>query len=164
MASVSAIQYIKGDATLPNIEGTKIIAHVCNNIGKWSKGFVAALSQRYTEPEYKYKEWYRKKIYNSIPFALGNVQIVFIKKDLYIANMIAQDGIYKKERVHPIRYTALDKCLNDLILLYKNTAKFSIHMPRISCDLSKDNWNIVSQIIEQTLCKNNIPVYIYDLN
>jgi O-acetyl-ADP-ribose deacetylase (regulator of RNase III) len=45
------IKYIKGDATNPVSEGEKIICHICNDIGRWGKGFVLAISRRWKEPE-----------------------------------------------------------------------------------------------------------------
>ena len=39
---MTAIQYLTGDATAPTASGNKIIAHVCNDIGGWGKGFVLA--------------------------------------------------------------------------------------------------------------------------
>ena len=45
------IQYLKGDATAPKTHGKKIIVHVCNDIGKWGKGFVLAISKRWKEPQ-----------------------------------------------------------------------------------------------------------------
>ncbi|MGH7866045.1 MAG: Appr-1-p processing protein, partial [Candidatus Dormibacteraceae bacterium] len=40
-----------GDAMSPNVPGPKIIAHICNDVGGWGKGFVLAVSQRWPEPE-----------------------------------------------------------------------------------------------------------------
>lgn len=60
------IQYVKGDATAPiatssNNSDNKhamIIVHVCNDIGRWGKGFVMAVSRRWKAPEQAYREWY----------------------------------------------------------------------------------------------------------
>jgi hypothetical protein len=40
------IQYRIGDATAPTTDGNKFIAHICNDIGGWGKGFVLAISKR----------------------------------------------------------------------------------------------------------------------
>lgn len=40
------IHYLKGDATNPVGPGPKIIAHICNDIAAWGKGFVLAVSMR----------------------------------------------------------------------------------------------------------------------
>jgi len=34
------ITYLVGDATQPQGEGVKVIAHICNDIGAWGAGFV----------------------------------------------------------------------------------------------------------------------------
>lgn len=52
------LNYVKGDATSPQGDGTKAIVHVCNNIGAWGAGFVMAISRRWPEPEAAYREWY----------------------------------------------------------------------------------------------------------
>ncbi|WP_422664384.1 hypothetical protein [Streptomyces mirabilis] len=40
---MSEIMYVRGDAATPSAKGVKLIAHVCNDIGGWGKGFVLAL-------------------------------------------------------------------------------------------------------------------------
>ena len=52
------IKYIKGDATRPIGDGSKLILHICNDVGAWGSGFVVALSKRWKEPEQKYRELY----------------------------------------------------------------------------------------------------------
>ncbi|GGJ45802.1 hypothetical protein GCM10010121_066360 [Streptomyces brasiliensis] len=44
---MSEIKYVRGDATVPSGKGVKAIAHVCNDVGGWGKGFVLALSRRW---------------------------------------------------------------------------------------------------------------------
>src|SRR5205823_6841477 len=56
-APMAGITYLKGDATCPQAKGVKIICHVCNDIGGWGKGFVLALSKRWSEPEAAYRKW-----------------------------------------------------------------------------------------------------------
>ena len=41
---MSEIHYTTGDATRPATDGRNIIAHICNDIGGWGKGFVGPLS------------------------------------------------------------------------------------------------------------------------
>ena len=55
------ITFVRGDATTPSGKGPKIIAHVCNDIGGWGKGFVLALSRRWPEPERAYRAWHRDR-------------------------------------------------------------------------------------------------------
>lgn len=66
--------YGTGDATLPLGNGQCIIAHVCNDIGGWGKGFVRPLGKRYPKAEAEYRAWFQRK--TDPPFALGQVQFV----------------------------------------------------------------------------------------
>jgi O-acetyl-ADP-ribose deacetylase (regulator of RNase III) len=153
------IHYLKGDATVPQAAGIKIIAHICNDIGGWGKGFVLAISKRWPEPEANYRKWHRERSGND--FALGAVQMIAVERYIYIANMVAQRGTKTGSNGVPIRYEAVEKCLETL----GNKAKelnASIHMPRIGCGLAGGNWNKIEPIITATLLKQDIPVYVYD--
>ncbi|MFF1720208.1 macro domain-containing protein [Streptomyces sviceus] len=63
------IKYIRGDATAPSAKGVKLIAHVCNDIGGWGRGFVVSVSRRRPEPEAAYRAWHRGRASND--FGLG---------------------------------------------------------------------------------------------
>ena len=58
------LKIIKGDATSPQAKGNRIVAHVCNDLGKWGKGFVMAVSARWPEPEEAYRRWHRERSQN----------------------------------------------------------------------------------------------------
>ncbi|MHA2280056.1 MAG: Appr-1-p processing protein [Promethearchaeota archaeon] len=158
------ITYLTGDATSPQGTGNKIIAHICNNIGAWGKGFVLAISRRWKAPEIMYKGWYvgaRRREQES-KFGLGETQIVRAESGIWVANMVAQDGIYAKKGVPPIRYTAVGSCLEILAVKAKEMPA-SVHMPRIGCGLAGGEWRFIEAIINDTLIKNDIPVFVYDL-
>src|SRR3954470_19357015 len=103
---MSDITYVRGDATTPVGEGVKLIAHVCNDVGGWGKGFVIALSARWPEPEAAYRRWHRERGTND--FALGAVQFVEVAPWLWVANMIGQHGIRRGGKGPPVRYEAID--------------------------------------------------------
>lgn len=71
---MATITYLKGDATQPQAKGAKVIAHVCNDLGGWGKGFVLAISKRWPQPEKQYRDWHRHRAKND--FGLGAVQFV----------------------------------------------------------------------------------------
>jgi len=153
------IRYIKGDATSPQAKGIKIIAHICNDLGGWGKGFVLAISKRWKEPELEYRKWHREKAKNN--FALGNIQIVQVEKYVYVANMIGQRGMKTGSHGVPIRYEAVYECLKKLAgIARKQNA--SVHMPRIGCGLAGGKWNKIEPIIENTLIVEGVKTVIYD--
>ena len=153
------ISYHVGDATAPEAPGPKIIVHVCNDIGAWGKGFVMALSKRWSEPESRFKAWYRERKSND--FELGAVQFVQVEDDLWVANMIGQHGLKPTKEGPPIRYNAVEKCLGKVAKKSKELSA-SVHMPRIGCGLAGGKWEEMEPIIIRQLSEKDITVYVYD--
>jgi O-acetyl-ADP-ribose deacetylase (regulator of RNase III) len=153
------IQYKKGDATNPTVEGNKIITHICNDIGGWGKGFVMAISAKWQEPERQYREWYKSKD----NFSLGEVQFVKVSDDIWIANILGQRDIRKDKYGNPpIRYEALE-CGLRKVEEFAKEVNASVHMPRIGCGLAGGTWDKVEPIINKTLTEKNVSVTVYDL-
>ena len=149
------IQYLEGDATRPVGGGNKIIAHVCNDVGKWGKGFVLALSKRWREPRDQFLLLHSRRA-----LMLGMVQLVPVEKSIWVANMIAQHDIVSQGGVPPIRYGALLDCLKQLgFEAHQRNA--SIHIPRIGCGLAGGKWEKVETMLRDTLPLTQ--VYVYDL-
>lgn len=152
------INYIKGDATNPLSPGNKIITHVCNDIGGWGRGFVMALSAKWKEPEMKYREWFA----SGENFELGEMQLVQVETDIWVANMIGQRDIRRDNHGNPpVRYDAIQKALAKV----SDTASAinaSIHMPRIGCGLAGGDWIIMEKIVEEELSAKGIIVTVYD--
>ena len=158
MATV--INYIIGDATNPKTTGSKIIVHICNDIGGWGKGFVMAISKRWKEPEKKYREWFKSQ-HN---FLLGQTQFVKVENDLWIANVIGQHKINKDENGKaPIRYDAILAGL-DKVAQFAISNKATVHMPRIGCGLAGGTWDKIEPIIIKSLSDKEIETYVYDFN
>ena len=153
------IEYRKGDATSPLKSGNKIIVHVCNDIGGWGRGFVMAISKKWKKPEEYFRNWYSSKE----NFALGEVQLVKVEEDIWIANLIGQHDI-KADRngIPPIRYDAISKGLNKIAGM---TIQFkaTVHMPRIGCGLAGGNWEEMKKIVMKELIDKGVSVTVYDL-
>ena len=155
------LNYIKGDATAPVGEGNKIIAHVCNDIGGWGRGFVLALSKRWPQPEREFKKWYK----SGENFSLGEVIFVQVEENTWVANMVGQRDIKRKHDTAgdpPVRYEAIGKALSK-VAVFANEIKASVHMPRIGCGLAGGTWDKMEPIIMQELADKGIPVTVYDL-
>jgi O-acetyl-ADP-ribose deacetylase (regulator of RNase III) len=157
---VEALRLVAGDATDPQTDGRKIIAHVCNDIGAWGKGFVLAVARRWPEPEQDYRRWHRDRANND--FGLGAVRLVPVQPDIWVANMVAQHGIKHVSSGPPIRYEALAACLASLAD-HALRLDASVHMPRIGCGLAGGRWEQIEPIIVSALCQRDIVVMVYDL-
>lgn len=155
------IDYVFGDATDPVGDGPKLIAHVCNDVGAWGRGFVVSLSARWREPEAQYRRWHREAAGRD-SFKLGMVQLVPVADGITVANMIGQHGIRSAADVPPIRYNALQACL-ETVAHRALDLRASVHMPRIGCGLAGGSWDHVEPLIVEELCARGVPVTVYDL-
>lgn len=155
----NTIKYVKGDATSPADSGNKVIVHICNDIGGWGKGFVVAISKKWSDPERNYREWYKSKK----SFPLGEVQFVNVNESTWVANLIGQHDIRRDETGNPpIRYEAVEKGLKK-IQRFASDQNATVHMPRIGCGLAGGTWDKMEAIIKKTLSEQNIEVTVYDL-
>lgn len=144
------IKYVRGDATLPQGDGNKIICHICNDVGAWGAGFVLAISKRWATPEIAYRT--KKK------HSLGQVDFIRVNNETLVANMIAQRGISFEKNIPPINYSAVKICLNIVNDMAFSTSS-TVHMPRIGTGLAGGNWDDILKIIEDTMSVN---VIVYD--
>ncbi|MFC1403552.1 MULTISPECIES: macro domain-containing protein [Streptacidiphilus] len=153
------IEYVRGDATTPLGKGPKVIAHICNDLGGWGKGFVLAVSRRWPEPETAYRRWHRERAGND--FGLGAVQLVQVGPLLWVANMVGQHGIRTGSKGVPVRYEAIDTALGTLA---EHAAELdaSVHMPRIGCGLAGGRWQRTEPLILARLTGRSIAVTVYD--
>jgi len=150
------INYVKGDATSPQGEGSKIICHICNDIGVWCAGFVLAVTAKWGYPEYHYRA--RQK------YPLGTADVLSVDGQgddvTYVANMIAQHNVRPdSEGIPPIRYAALVEALTKVntIAVEKQA---TLHMPRIGCGLAGGDWTAVEAVIQEVV---TVDVTVYDL-
>ncbi len=150
-----SIECIKGDATAPIGDGMKLLVHICNDVGKWGKGFVLAVSHRWSSPE---KE-YRASFVRSPQPVLGDVQFVDVGGGVYVANLIGQHGIAKGLKGEPpIRYDAVRQGL-EKVAVFAKQHNATVHMPRIGCGLAGGSWDKIEPIIYETLSGFSVTVY-----
>ncbi len=157
---MNGITYVRGDATAPQAKGVKIVAHVCNDLGGWGRGFVLAVSRRWDEPETAYRRWHRERAHND--FGLGAAQFVQVEPYVWVANLVGQRGMRTGRSTGvPVRYEAIDAALGRLA--DKAVALgASVHMPRIGCGLAGGSWQRVEPLVGRRLVERGIPVTVYD--
>lgn len=161
-----SINYVIGDATQPQSDGPKVIAHCVNDIGVFGSGFAGALNKTYPKVRQEYIRWSK----DITSFVLGNVQFVQVesgerllsmKEDIWVANIIGQHQTIR-ENPKPIRYEALRIGL-------RTTAEFclekgaSMHAPRLGSKLARGDWSVIAKIIEEEVVGRGVSVTIYDL-
>lgn len=166
------ISNIKGDLfyNVKNVKGNIIIPHVCNNIGAWGSGFVVPLGKKYPDARTAYLNWYKGEgWYGSGDFVLGNVQIIQVDNNVFVANMLAQDGITSgstgdRSRVvdRPLRYDALFQCMDSVAEFAKSIdPQAVIHCPKFGSGLAGGYWGFILNMIEDIWDKRGLDTVVY---
>ncbi len=107
-----------------------IIAHLCNSVGGWGRGFVLAVDKLSPAPCAAYRalaSQHASGKVTSIP--LGEVQFVECTKGLFVANMIAQDRYAEDhEDGCAVDYAALRECLR---VVFHRACRlgYQVHLP-----------------------------------
>ena len=147
------LHHLIGDATEP-VKRPAIISHCNNSEGRWGRGFVMALSAKFPEPEREYRNWFR----TGKP-QLGDVQFVQVKPDIFVANLIGQEGTRWQGKIPPIRYEAIRQGLEKVFLKAQQEG-FTVHLPRIGAVLAGGDWLMIEKIIIDTM---TVDTYVYTL-
>ncbi|HBI42715.1 MAG TPA: hypothetical protein DDY78_07645 [Planctomycetales bacterium] len=153
------ITYLRGDATRPRGLGLRIICHVVNDkTPRWGGGFALGVRRGFSDVQQDFMSWAEQ---HADLFTLGNAQLCNVDDTLAIFSMICQKG-YGSSRTPRVRYAAMKTCLDRLGDIAVTSAA-SIHMPRIGCGQAGGAWDIVSELIDESLCSRGISVTVYDL-
>jgi hypothetical protein len=124
---------------LENVK-TGIIAHCCNNIGLFNKGFAKQIRIKYPNV---YTTFY------SVPNRdLGEVNFARASNSLIIGNMISMNGVYREDNPHPLRLDFLEVCLQKVQSLSTHL-DLPVHMPLIGSGLARGDWTTIRKIIER---------------
>jgi hypothetical protein len=117
-----------GSATDPHggpVTDGVIIAHLCNHIGAWGKGFVLAIDDLSPAPKVAYQHYAKT---HKKQLALGVTQFIEVEPHLFVANMIAQNGIDTSQGSCLVDYGALNKCLEN-VFLRAVLLRCNVHIP-----------------------------------
>ncbi len=165
---MAELKYVLGDATNPRMEDDEMIfiPHICNNKGLWGAGFVLALSKKWKIPEQRYRSWLCST--NSIvqSGALGIVQSCQVAasgkyKNTHVVNMIAQNGVRSPQNPKPIKYVALVKAM-ECVVMYVEPVGGSIHCPKFGSGLAGGDWRVIEALIQEIWVDAGINVTVYE--
>lgn len=152
------LKYVIGDATIPNPDSMRYVLQICNDEGKYGAGISGAIAKRWPKVEEAYRSWYRSQ--NN--FKLGEIQVIRVQSDVAVINMIAQQGTVSKTNKVPIKYDALESCLEKVLKEIK-IENGSIHCGKIGSQLARGKWSKIEELIQKHFIKNGINVTIYEL-
>jgi O-acetyl-ADP-ribose deacetylase (regulator of RNase III) len=158
-SSKPEITYLRGDATKPRGTGLRILAHIVSNRALvWGAGFGRALRKKWPKVQDEFAKW---AVGHHDDFQLGNIRLSQVDDSLVVAHLVAQHGV-GPSKTPRVRYGAIEECLRKLAE-FAVTHDASVHMPRIGTGEAGGSWDIIGEIVEDTLCERKINVTVYDL-
>ena len=158
-SAATGIEIVKGDATLPRGEGTRIVAHVVNDkAALWGAGFGLAVRKKWPQVQEAFREWVASSREN---LRMGNVFMSHVDQQTIAFQMICQHG-YGPSSKPRLRYSALRSCLEQLAE-FAIQQRADIHMPRIGAGYAGGAWALIEQLIDETLCARGLRVTVYEL-
>lgn len=154
------ITYVRGDATQTRGEDRKLLLQVVNDSAfTWGgHGFAAVVKRRWPSAHRAFTEQVTS---DRTTLRLGNVVTFDVEPDVTLASLIAQRGFGNSPRPR-IRYGALKDCLLRVSEVAKRL-NASVHMPRIGVGQAGGAWPVVEEIVNETLTRVGIKVWVYDL-
>lgn len=171
---------IDGDATKPLLSDPNeivVMPHCCNSIGAWGAGFTCALDRVFGEGPYQEYKKMESESPNGLKNRLGEICVCDINKEgnIYVVNMIAQQGVRGRNNPKPIKYWALLKCMQqvqELIGQLKSdniipgiddySRNSVIHTCRFGSDLAGGTWDFIKELIMETWVDRGTDVVIYN--
>jgi hypothetical protein len=151
---------VVGDATKPSGDGTKIIAQIVNTMGALGAGFGKAMSQTWAASAQNIYKWRM----NRNEFKLGSTSLVKLTDEVYVFQMIAQEGINSRKGMPvPLRYEVLRDCLIEMASMALEL-NASIHMPLIGAGQAGGDWNVIEGMIKEEVVRRGVDVKVYVLH
>jgi O-acetyl-ADP-ribose deacetylase (regulator of RNase III) len=160
-AANALVKYVVGDATRPHdAYQRRIVVHIVNDqTPNWGgAGFAMAIKRRWHIAPSAFKSDVESGAFG---LKLGDVHLAPVDGNTQVASLVAQRGYGPSPRPR-IRYSALLKALRTLAEIARSS-KASVHMPRIGVGQAGGAWEVVAELITQTLGAAGVPVVVYDL-
>lgn len=141
-------------------DNSVLIINVCNNMNTFGAGFNKTIAEAFPLA----KENYHMLGPTKIRTALGHTQFVTVSKnnkfrnEIIVANMICQTGIISQTNPRPLNYFFLGSCLYKVQHYLKqyrleNDLTIQTYSPKFNAGISGCSWNIVKELILDTLKK-----------
>lgn len=155
------IKVVVGDILSPNTNEDKldIVCHQVNCKGVMGAGLAKQIKQTFPMVFQHYKD--KCSLIDAGIGGLGDVQFcsVIASNGYIVANVFGQDG-YGRGRCNT-DYDALRKAFTTISMSFPNA---TIRIPYLmGCGLGGGDWDIVTNIIEETLIDNGVDVEIWKL-
>lgn len=180
MNEKGTLREVKGDVRNPQISAENeiaIIPHCCNNLGVMGAVVALALKNKWHEVGDIYQTM-KDESPNGLQNRLGEICYTpSLKADdgqsVIVVNMIGQDGIANAANAKPVKYWALQKCMEEIRMVISETivsgqmllgkeVKPVIHTPKFGAALAGGNWDFILELIQEQWLDRGIDVVVYE--
>ena len=127
------------------------IVHGCNAQGVMGSGVAVAVKTAYPKAYHEYLD-----IHEDEGLVLGKAYPVFINSQLMVWNAITQDNFGSAKRM--VSYDAIQTCFEEInahialgLESMAHRQPNEVHIPMIGAARGGGNWEIIREIIEQTM-------------
>lgn len=157
-ATEAVFREVRGDATEPRGAGVRIIAHIVNDATpNWGGGgFASYVRRKLPAVQDDFRAWASA---TRAGFKLGATHQTPIDQQRVVFHMVAQHG-YGPSAKPRVRYTALDQCLKALGE-YAASQGATVHMPRIGTGQAGGSWDVIRDMIGESVCARGVSVTVY---
>jgi hypothetical protein len=158
-AGHDGLHIVHGNVLAPAGGGPKVICQLVNDQARtWGGGVARSSARKYPTAQQQFSQWIVQ-----IPRRerLGRVHFAAADRDLTIASLVAQEG-YGPASSPRIRYAPLEQAFT-AVAQFALDQNASVHLPRIGSGQSGGAWDIVEEIIRNTLTARGVRATVYDL-
>lgn len=152
------LQHVHGDVLWPQGGGPRIVCMMVNDAARrWGGGIARGAATRFPGAEAAFGEWL-----SDLPRdqRLGLVHFAPSSGGVVLASLVAQHGYGPSEKPR-IRYAALGRCLDSVgDEALANGA--SVHMPRLGTGGAGGDWQVVEQMVNDSLVARGVTTIVYE--
>jgi O-acetyl-ADP-ribose deacetylase (regulator of RNase III) len=127
---------------------TGLMVHGCNCIGVMGAGVALSVKNKWPKVFHCYRENFDNHPERPSTWYLGRIQTIWVDYNLAVVNAFTQDGIGMHKQ--QVDYDALYQCFEKVSALAM-VDNLPVHFPLIGCGYAGGDWNIVKDIIQDTL-------------
>lgn len=166
------ITYKQGDVTKADEKGLKALCHIVNSRNSFASGVVVSIAKKWPHVKRMYHDWYQSTVYNdeindeTVPFELGEIQIIKADDETYVINMLAQklggDNLCG-EYLPPIRLEAVKECIMRVAdFIKKSTDPITLTVPKFGSLRAGGNFDRdILPLIEKYWGELDVVIYEY---
>ena len=144
---------------LPN-DKLVLVAHICNDIGAWGRGFTVSLDDHWPTVGESYRACMGHNLSKGFK-VLGLNQTDYVDNTILVAGMIAQHGLPSASNPTPLKYGALVECMKEVCQLAHDG--YEIHCPKFGSGLARGNWEVIQSLIQELWVDQGIDVHVWYL-